>query len=101
MNNTLSLPTLPATYAAALSPSTLRNSDSSLIATGEITGVSPCLSNNLINSEFTFLILPVYPPSIACFLPFSFTISNFFFLSATMTLASTPDNPIALIPFFL
>jgi hypothetical protein len=78
MNNTLSLPTLPATYAAALSPSTLRNSDSSLIAIGEITGVSPCLSNDLINSEFTFLILPVYPPSIACFLPFSFTINNLF-----------------------
>ena len=57
MNNTLSLPTLPATYAAALSPSTLRNSDSSLIAIGEITGVSPCLSNDLMNSEFTFLIV--------------------------------------------
>ena len=59
MNNTLSQPTFPATYAAALSPSTLRNSDSSLIAIGEITGVSPCSKSNLINPEFTSLIFPV------------------------------------------
>ena len=50
MNNTLSLLTLPATYAAALSPSMLRNSASSLIAIGEITGVKPFSNNDLINS---------------------------------------------------
>ena len=82
MNNTLSHPTFPATYAAALSPSTLRNSDSSLIAIGEMTGVSPLSRRDLINSEFIALIFPVYPPSIACFLPFSLTMSSFFFLSA-------------------
>jgi len=38
-NKTLSVFTCPAMLAAALSPSTLRKSDSSLIAIGEITGV--------------------------------------------------------------
>ena len=88
----------PATYAAALSPSTLRKSYSSLRATGDIIGRYPSSSNKVISDGSTEFIFPVYPPSIAIFLPLSFIIMSLFLRSALKIPPSIPDMPAAFMP---